>query len=71
MGRDHAPHPPTDNDLAVETVRYLQAKMAKGKFTEGDFLEVFAEYTRQEETPGFNKRKRQEVEDMLNNLVHD
>ncbi|KAJ4896887.1 Uncharacterized protein Rs2_23681 [Raphanus sativus] len=51
-----------DHDLAIETVRYLQSKMAKGKFTSTDFMKTFAEYTRQEESPRNNKRTRYDRE---------
>lgn len=54
----YVPRHVEDSDLAVETVRYLQAKMAKGKFKESDFISVFAAYTRAEESPGSHKRKR-------------
>ncbi|KFK33125.1 hypothetical protein AALP_AA6G334000 [Arabis alpina] len=57
--------PPNDHDLAVETVRYIQAKMAKGKFTEEDFMTTFAAYTHQEETSAPHKRKRQVFEPTL------
>ncbi|CAA7031428.1 unnamed protein product [Microthlaspi erraticum] len=58
----YVPQAIADRDLAVETVRYLQAKMAKGKFTESDFLSVFAAYTRHEESPGSLKCKRRCVD---------
>lgn len=51
-----------DNDLTAETWRYLQVKMAKGKFTDENFLNLLFEYNKKTESSGFSKHPRDEPE---------
>lgn len=56
-----------DTDLQAEAMRYQAKRFAKGNFREDEFTDVFEAYAQHQ--VGLNKRKRQEIEEMLRSPI--